>query len=79
MRLCYKKDLFQLTELGNTFQSWGREVQKQFFEYALEQVRQKEYFLPYKLKNKKIIGVGIHLSSSLRNIKEWEEEEIWLN
>jgi DNA polymerase-3 subunit delta' len=40
MRLCYKKDLFQLTELGNTFQSWGREVQKQFFEYALEQVRQ---------------------------------------
>ena len=46
---------------------------------ALEQIRQKEYFMPYKLKNKKIIGVGIHLSSSLRNIKEWEEEEIWRN
>ena len=46
---------------------------------ALEQIRQKEYFMPYKLRNKKIIGVGIHLSSSLRNIKEWEEEEIWRN
>jgi DNA polymerase-3 subunit delta' len=40
MRLCYKKDLFHLTELSNTFQGWGREVQKQFFEYALEQIRQ---------------------------------------
>jgi DNA polymerase III subunit delta' len=40
MRLCYKKDLFHLTEMSNTFQGWGREVQKQFFEYALEQVRQ---------------------------------------
>ena len=46
---------------------------------ALEQIRQKEYFMPYKLRNKKIIGVGIHLSSSLRNITEWEEEEIWRN
>jgi hypothetical protein len=45
----------------------------------LEQIRQKEYFMPYKLRNKKVIGVGIHLSSSLRNIKEWEEEEIWRN
>jgi DNA polymerase-3 subunit delta' len=40
MRMCYKKDLFQLTELSTSFQGWGREVQKQFFEYALEQVRQ---------------------------------------
>ncbi len=40
MRLCYKKDLFQLSEMGITFYSWGREVQKQFFEYGLEQVRQ---------------------------------------
>ena len=40
MRMCYKKDLFQLTEMGNTFHSWGREIQKQFFEYGLEQVRQ---------------------------------------
>jgi hypothetical protein len=46
---------------------------------ALDQIRQKEYFMPYKLRNKKVIGVGIHLSSSLRNIKEWEEEEIWRN
>jgi DNA polymerase-3 subunit delta' len=40
MRMCYKKDLFQITEQSNTFQGWGREIQKQFFEYALEQVRQ---------------------------------------
>jgi DNA polymerase-3 subunit delta' len=26
--------------MGVTFHSWGREVQKQFFEYGLEQVRQ---------------------------------------
>ena len=38
--MCYKKDLFQITEQSNTFQGWGREIQKQFFEYALEQVRQ---------------------------------------
>jgi len=44
---------------------------------ALEQIKNKEYFMPYKGKNKRIIGVGIHLSSTLRNIKEWEQEEIW--
>ena len=31
MRMCYKKDLFQITEQSNTFQGWGREIQKQFF------------------------------------------------
>jgi DNA polymerase-3 subunit delta' len=40
MRLCYKKDLLALTDLSVTFHGWGREVQKHFFEYALEQVRQ---------------------------------------
>ena len=40
MRLCYKKDLLGLTDLSVTFHGWGREVQKHFFEYALEQVRQ---------------------------------------
>jgi DNA polymerase-3 subunit delta' len=40
MRMCYKKDLFQLTEMGTTFHSWGREIQRQFFDYGLEQIRQ---------------------------------------
>ena len=43
-------------------------------EKALNQIKKKEYFQPYKLRGKKIIGIGIQLNSHTRKIEEWQEE-----
>jgi ATP-dependent exoDNAse (exonuclease V) beta subunit len=45
-------------------------------EKALDQIKKKEYFQPYKLLSKKIIGIGIQLNSSTRKIENWREEDM---
>lgn len=45
-------------------------------EVALDQIRKKNYYQTFWHKNKPVIGVGVNLSSQLRNIEGWKSEEV---
>jgi hypothetical protein len=43
---------------------------------ALDQIRKKNYYQAFWHKSKPVIGIGINLSSQLRNIEGWKSEEV---
>lgn len=43
-------------------------------EIALDQIRKKEYFMPYTHKGKELVIVGANFSSEKRNISAWDGE-----
>jgi len=43
---------------------------------ALMQIKRKEYYQAYWLKNKPVIGIGINISSQSKNIEAWKVEEL---
>lgn len=43
---------------------------------ALEQIKRKEYALPWTIDHRTVIAIGINYSSSKRRIKDWIQERI---
>ncbi|MCS6930303.1 MAG: PD-(D/E)XK nuclease domain-containing protein, partial [Saprospiraceae bacterium] len=45
-------------------------------EVALEQIRRRRYYEAWWHLGKPVVGVGVQLSSQLRNIERWLAEEM---
>jgi hypothetical protein len=45
-------------------------------EAALNQIRRKEYYQAFWLKNKPVVGIGVNVSSTSKNIEEWKVETV---
>ncbi len=41
---------------------------------ALDQIKRKEYHLPWSVDNRQIIAIGINFSSEKRRIDDWKAE-----
>jgi PD-(D/E)XK nuclease superfamily/Predicted AAA-ATPase len=44
--------------------------------YAMSQIKKKQYADKYRSSGKKIIGVAVSLGTKLRGIKEWKQEDL---
>ena len=42
---------------------------------AIDQIKNKEYSLPFEQQNRKIIKIGANISKETRNIEEWLIED----
>ncbi len=43
---------------------------------ALEQIKEKEYFKPYLLSNKRIMLVGVNFDTGTGKLSDWKDEEV---
>ena len=45
-------------------------------EQAINQIKEKEYSLPYRFEEKRIFMIGLNFSSKTRNIQDWKTESL---
>ena len=43
---------------------------------VLEQIKEKEYFKPYLLSNKRIMLVGVNFDTGTGKLSDWKDEEV---